>query len=495
MNTANSMQPMPAWARTRAIATPQGKRIQPKRRQTNWIQWFILLQIVCQLVLLTSLAAGPFRVIIRVAAFGVSLLFLVLLPRTQGKPHPAAWPAIGVMVILLVEFFHPTTNNTLSGIAQIALYLAILAPLFWAPRLSLDRRALRAVLLTLWGFHALSASFGILQVYVPGKFQPELSTVVAAKGSGYVQSLSMKTSGGHRVLRPMGLTDTPGGAATSGFYVVLLGVGFLLTERRMLLRAVFVAGMFLGMTCLYLCLIRGMIVVLACCVISLMGMLALRGSRAKLTTLIMILACVIMVSFFWAVSVGGAVIVKRLASITTKSPTETYYKNRGVFLDYTVNELLPKYPLGAGLGRWGMVNTYFADKSKPGIWAEIQWTAWLLDGGVPLTLAYLVTLGVALATMWKIALRRDIGDLWLWGAVMLAYNVGAVANTFSYPLFASQPGMEFWMLNAAVFAVARSYPTEGQRGLTRKSVLNTRNIAANRRFRPAPFDPAQSTYR
>src|SRR6202043_556520 len=105
-----------------------------------------------------------------------------------------------------------TTNNALSGLAQIVLYLAILAPLFWVPRLRLDTQAVRTVLLTLWSFHALSSAFGVLQVYYPGRFQPNLSAQVASRGASYLRDLTIVVSGGQRVYRPMGLTDAPGGA-------------------------------------------------------------------------------------------------------------------------------------------------------------------------------------------------------------------------------------------------------------------------------------------
>ena len=46
-------------------------------------------------------------------------------------------------------------------------------------------------------------------------------------------------------------------------------------------------------------------------------------------------------------------------------------------------------------------------------------------------------------------------DLPFWGAIVLAYSIGATALTFSYPIFLSQSGMEFWLLNATLFAAAR----------------------------------------
>ncbi len=120
-------------------------------------------------------------------------------------------------------------------------------------------------------------------------------------------------------------------------------------------------------------------------------------------------------------------------------------------------ELLPQYPFGAGLGRWGMINQYFGDNSDPkrkSIYVEIMWTGWLLDGGVPLIAAYVAALALAFITAIRITLIRG-SDLWLAGALLVAYNVGALAATFVSPFFMAQGGMELWLLNAALFAAAR----------------------------------------
>jgi hypothetical protein len=105
-----------------------------------------------------------------------------------------------------------------------------------------------------------------------------------------------------------------------------------------------------------------------------------------------------------------------------------------------------------------MMNGYFGDNSNPftkSIWVEIQWTGWLLDGGVPLIIAYAAAIAQACLTAWKIAIsQRKLGDFSLWGGLILAYNIGALAITFNYPLFIGQGGMEFWLLNSAVFVAA-----------------------------------------
>jgi hypothetical protein len=164
---------------------------------------------------------------------------------------------------------------------------------------------------------------------------------------------------------------------------------------------------------------------------------------------------VVVISFAWAAWVGGEAMTNRLSTLIEDEPGEVYYSNRGHFLDDTINVLLPKYPLGAGLGRWGMMHYYFADKNDAArgeIWAEIQWTGWLLDGGVPLIVLYCVALLAAFYVAGRAAMSRSEA-IGAFGAMVFAYDVGALAMTFNYPIFISQSGMEFWVLNACLYAV------------------------------------------
>lgn len=445
-------------------------RTEPKRSLPPsgvWAIRFVLLLIAFQIALVFTNqvapllgGAGAVRVVLRAGSFGASLLLLTSLPRSSWR-HPAAGPAILASVIVLVSVLHPTTNTLLAGVAHAALYVAVLAPLFWVPRLRVDADVFRRIVIILWGFHTLSAGVGVLQVYFPGQFQPGLSSVIAEMDSGYVDSLRMTTASGQEVFRPMGLTDVPGGAAMAGFYTVLLGMALFLTDRRAWLKAACVASMTLGMMVLYLAQVRSALAVTGICVMAFAAILLLRRNLVKLSALAAVLGAVVVGSLVLAVSVGGEAVTNRLTTLVEDRPTDVYYSNRGHFLEETIDELLPRYPFGAGLGRHGMMNIYFGDNADPdrsAIWVEIQWTAWLLDGGVPLILAYVAALLVALWTAWRVARRRASGyqgDLALWGAMLVAYNIGALAWTFTYPLFMSQNGLEFWLLNAALFTAAR----------------------------------------
>jgi hypothetical protein len=78
--------------------------------------------------------------------------------------------------------------------------------------------------------------------------------------------------------------------------------------------------------------------------------------------------------------------------------------------------------------------------------------------------AYVATLLITLGTCWRISRRPTAGgadDLALWATVLLAYGIGVLALTFSYPVFQSQTGLEFWLLNAVLFAAARPGRSRG----------------------------------
>lgn len=434
----------------------------PRKRPKGafpWVPAFILFQLLCQMALIVG-DIGWARMVVRMAAFGASLA-LVLALRGRGSAHPASGMAMMALGVLGVCVFHPETRSLVGGVAQVGLYAAVLGPLFWVPRLtSIDMRMLRRAVMILWGFHVLSASLGVLQVYRPGVFQPPVSAVVESKGKGYVESLKITTATGQRVFRPMGLTDVPGGASISGLYAVLLGVGFFLTRRTPAVMAASLASIGLGVACLYLSQVRALVVMTGISLIAVAGILVWRRDVRRLSTLVGGTALMIMIGFVAARSMAGADVSQRMGTLVRARPSQVYYENRGRFLEDAIFKTLPRAPLGEGLGHWGMTATYFGG-STPGknVWVEIQWAGWIVDGGAPLLVTYLLTLGMALWASWRIARARppsaEAHDLPFWGAIVLAYSVGATALTFSYPIFLSQSGMEFWLLNATLFAAAR----------------------------------------
>ena len=453
------MSPQPATQplRTLPAAEPSRRKpAQPARTPAVWVQGMFLFQFACQL-LMVLVDMGPLRAAMRVAVFGVSLVFLTFLPG-RGRLHPAGRAAVGVVGLLAAFFFHPETNGILGGLAQIGFNLAVLSPLFWGPRIKIDSQGLRKVLLIIWAFHTASSAVGVLQVYFPGRFQPNLSQMISSQGEGYVESLTITTASGERTFRPMGLTDTPGGASMSGFYAFMLGVGFFLMDRRWAFRAVCAFAMFLGITALYLSYVRSVLVLLGVCIVCMAVVLALRGEVKRLTAFAAMVGAVASIGFSVAAAIGGEGLVNRVSTLLDDNPSEVYDRNRGHFLRHTL-ELAPEYPLGIGLGRWGMMSVYFGDNVPldPKLWVEIQWTGWLLDGGIPLMLAYGIAVLAALWVAFLVAMGRMGGqhaNLWMLGMIVFAYDVGGLALTFNFPFFASQAGLEFWVMNALLFSAA-----------------------------------------
>lgn len=425
---------------------------------TYWLVGYLLVAIVCQLALLAEQLAA-FRIAFRIGTFAIGLVGLVAIP-IPGRRHAHPAALVGGLALLVVAtgLFHPRTNAPLAAIAQIVLYLAILSPLFWVPRLAVAPADLARFFAVLWGFHTLSAIVGILQVYAPGQFAGNLSSTIADQGDGYVEDLKITLADGQRILRPMGLTDLPGGAASAGFNAFLFGMGFLATSRRRTLQVLGIAAMALGLFCMYLSYIRSVLVVAGVIGVFYFGALLATGRRAAALRVGLVVPIVVLGAFAWAFAVGGDDLASRIRTLTDDRPDEVYRANRGRYLEATFENQLPDHPLGMGLGRWGMVHAYFGDPSNPEsppVWVEIQWTAWAVDGGVLLILLYGAAIAIAIGATARVALRAEP---WLagWATVILAYDVGAVAVTFNYSLFIGQGGLEFWLLNAAIFAAGRN---------------------------------------
>jgi hypothetical protein len=442
-------------------------------RVSHALEWFLVVEFVCQLALLVQSLAS-FRVVFRCAAFGVSLGFLFLFP--PGKRfHPSTKVCLLALVLVGLAAFHPTTNSALSATMQFLLYAAVAAPLIWVSNLELDKAEIRRALLMMLVFQAISSFVGILQVYFPGQFRGATSIVIASQSRSYLRGLYYRNSFGQMVMRPSGLTDIPGGVNGAGQYTVLLSLYFLLTERKQIARIASAAAAIVGVAAVYLSGVKaGMIcLVLSMCVfvalffwrsLTTLRLRAPSASRRRRVSAIQVCALsmtIAIVGYLVAFNVGGEGVLNATQTLTQSAPGQLFYQERGRFLEYTLEELLPQFPFGAGLGRWGMMRYYFGDPANlnsPAIWVEIQWTAWLLDGGVPLVITYAMALTMAVIFALRCAVNVPIGDLAVLSALIAAYDVSVAAATFDSVPFIGGTGVEFWMLNAMLFgAIMRAY--------------------------------------
>lgn len=428
-----------------------------KRLPWNFAEWFVVSQTLLPALLYLP-GTQAFRVPIRMGCYGITLAALIYYWRSSKRSahHPAVPWLIASMIYLTVMMAHPATNSLASGLAQIGLYFAVLAPVIWAPKLVESPVRLERLLWLLLICNGLSSIVGVLQVYDPARWMPaEFSSMFANSQFG-LATVSYKGPDGQTIIRPPGLGDAPGAVAGAGILALFLGLVIAGRSRSFSTKSSALALAAFGGAAVFLTLVRSSfligLVMIACFII-----LQIRQGRVG-TAVSTSLLCVgvIAVAFIGAFTLGGESISSRFSTILDANPVDFYADNRGNQVYYAFFEQLPEYPLGAGLGRWGMMYAYFGDPTNlfsPPIWAEIQWPAWIVDGGIILVLlsgaALLITLrhGVFHAVRFGDANMRSLS------AIVVSVLCGLFALSFSYPVFASTTGIQFWFLAGSLHGV------------------------------------------
>jgi len=427
-----------------------------------WLLGMLVVPFVCQLALLVP-ALNGYRVVFRTAAFAISLLALLFVPG-RPQPNPVRLWLVSCLLIVMTMMMHTQTNSALSGLAQVTLYLAIMAPLFWVGRLRISPDTFFIVTLVFWLMSTASAVVGVLQTLYPGRFQMPITNEILRYGMA--EGLKITLADGSRMYRPTGLTDSPGGASSAGFMAYVFGLGFLTTSKRWPLAVSGAVAIGIGLYCIYIAQVRvHFILALACTLIFCVGLVRF-GRFGSAWRRLIILPLVLALSTTAAIQVGGAQVTSRLATLVADDPGAVYRKNRGQFLEEAFVRQLPTYPFGAGLGRWGMVRSYFGTEgnlNSPPIWVEIQFSAWVLDGGLPLLFCYSMATVLALAFTLRQASQCTDSRLKVWGLLVAGYSLSIIAVMFSYVPFIGQLGLEYWLLNAAYWTTVhfQSVRTQG----------------------------------
>jgi hypothetical protein len=402
------------------------------------------------------------RLPLRIAAFGISLAALLwwLGHRRRISAHPAMhWLALAIVWLGFMTF-HPSTNTALAGVGQTLLYLSVLAPLFWASAMVRTSHQLVRLLAILLICNGINSIVGLLQVYAPGTFMPqEFSSIVMASKAG-LANYTYVDSFGKLAIRPPGLFDTPGTVCAAGMLAALLGFIFAVTVKRLDLRLGALLLGIAGVAAVYLSQVRTALLIMCGCMAVYVVVLWWIQKRVKTALAFLAVAvALITVLFFLTVARTGKVSQRRYQALTASDPMTVYYDaNRGNQLAHGFTELLPSYPLGAGLARWGMMRIYFGDETNldsPPIWSELQFNAWILDGGVILVCLYCLALVAAVSQEIKIARTAD-PKLRLIACIIIAANVGTLALIFGFTPFTTQLGMQYWFLTGALYGVAKA---------------------------------------
>jgi hypothetical protein len=428
----------------------------PLREPWGWIELFAAIQLLWG-VLLFIPGAQPYRVIVRALPYVTSLAALLfVLRRRMDVPIPASgkW-LLAAFALLAMNLLHAETRVA-AGIAQVIFQIGVAAPMFWMPGMTGSRRRLARLLSVIFVASFFSAAIGVLQVYYPDSLlPPEFSALARSLNPAIVDALSYVGPDGRLIIRPPGLSDLPGGAALAGLTTVLFAVGYVShAGNSRLVRIASAGAAAVGMTALYLTQVRSLTVVAALGVL-VYALVRLRQGRVlQVGWLVLGGTAIVAMSFMWASAIGGKTIETRFSALLGTGLFTTFQENRGLFLNYTFSDLLFRFPFGAGLGRWGMMNVYFPDPSMwhaPPIHVEIQPTGWLLDGGFPMWIFYGGALASAVALAYRCARGGDDQELSYLAGVVLTFQASVIALCLTGPVFNTQLGVLFWTVTGALY--------------------------------------------
>jgi hypothetical protein len=443
-----------------AATTPNRLVVQSDRVEAwGWLEVFVLIQSLSTALLFLP-EAQSYRFLIRALPYGASA-GLALLHYNRNRGHVLLPPGGGylaaTLLLLGLNLLHPTTVFP-AGIAQLIFQLCIAAPVVWVAAQVQSVERLNRLLWLLFLASSASSVVGLAQVFYPDTFMPNFSTLGLAINPQMVRALSYVGANGQLIIRPPGLTDVPGGAAIGGLTAALLGIVFGSQTGQVTIRRIFcftLAGA--GVSVIYFSQVRSLILMLIVAIIVLCVLLARQGHLIQSAWIGGVCATLLVVAFGWAVVVGGKSVLDKYSTLTDDGLVQSFQQNRGIFVRITLEDLVTEYPFGAGVGRWGMMSVYFGgDPSQPRpIWAEIQMTGWLLDGGLLMWFLYGGAILTSLYYLYRVS--NSIVDVRLkyLASVVLCLNCFVVGQSFAGPIFNTQFGIQFWFLTAALYGVSR----------------------------------------
>lgn len=461
----------------------------PQRLPWGWIE-----VVTLSLVLIPALTFVPYlspvRIFLRVAQYGIgTIAWIGVLTSGRGRRLPSftgrSW-AVFCAVWILLQVLNPMGDLPLAAPAHCILTLSILAPIFWAPRISLSYARVHQMIRILFVCSFFSLIFGFLQYYNPGQVAgktyisgrfdpPSIQIVQMLQETGQWRALMIEKPGGQKVFRPFGLTDSPGGASGAASTCCLIGMVWILSGGPLWKRGFYGLVCLMSMIMLYFCQVR-VIYLVTIGSLGLLGVcLFLRRDFRALTTLATIGLAIFAAALGWVVRNGGAEILKRFEALVEKSASKVYSENRGAFLESVFNQLIWDYPLGSGLGHWGMINLYFGHPRRD-IYSEIQFQAWVYDGGIPLLIAYLAAAVLTLWHVFRISLRTRNQEFAKIACASVGMCMGILVMGLSGMPFISPAGLQFWLVLGAMIG-ASSHEAAAARSAARLGSVPRRGRA------------------
>lgn len=418
----------------------------------GWLEWFAASQTFFPALLFIP-GITPVRTATRVAAYVVALVAWagVASRDKRADKFPAKMWLLACILWLTASLAHPNNYSIKTAVGQVLLYVAVMSPAFWAGEALNNPRQIRRVMAVLFLCNAASATIGLGQVFYPNRLNPP--DIPALRGIYQGEDLMFETTDGRRILRPCGLTDTPGAASSAGAAAALIGLCFAIRPGPLWRRLACLGLAFVGVAVIYYTQVRTLIVMLTLCVAVLAALLIYQRNLRSAVTLLGGGTAVIVGSLYWVARTMGSRVFERFGTLLSSNPASLYQSSRGAYVTHSLTTVLIENPLGYGLGWWGMVYASFGDPRRVSpVWVEVMIPAWIVDGGLPLLLAYGGAIVVAMADSLRIALTCRDKELGFWAAVVVAQNLSLVANCFGFVTFLTPFGLQFWLLAAALHA-------------------------------------------
>jgi hypothetical protein len=442
-----------APALTASMSLPAAKKL-----PWGFAEAFVISQTALPAILILP-GTQPMRLPIRISAFAISLAafaWYVLSPKAKVRQSKAQSWVFAVMALLAVMLFHPSTPSFVGGLAHLAVYFAVMAPLFWAPSMVESPERLARIMWILLVCAGVNSVVGVLQVYDPDRWLPaEFSRFMVAQDMG-LGPVTFTGPDGRQMVRPPGLFDTPGSVSGPAAYAAMLGLVFAVSQTAAWRRILSLAFAGAGLAAIYLSQVRISWAVTLGMMLAYSLTLSKQGRMGRATQFSMLAGGIFIGGFILAVSLGGQEISDRFLTLFASDPLSVYRTARGAHLDMTFDRLLVEHPFGAGLGRWGMAAAYFGTFTErtPAMWAEIQLAGWMIDGGILMIGLYGAALVMTALSAWRVAMVPNDHRLARCGAVVLAANLGTAAMIFSFTPFVAQMGIQYWFLAGALHGVA-----------------------------------------
>jgi hypothetical protein len=429
-----------------------------RNRAWGFPEFFIISQILAPAVLFLP-GTQSLRVLIRMAPFLISLGALVFYGRKAFHfklMAPAQKWLVLCCIWLVLMVFHPGTNSLVAAAGQALLYLSVLAPVFWAPHIKLTPERMQRLLFIILIISGINSMVGILQVYDPGTWMPKQLSVLVTGTLGGVGNVSYIGPDGRVIIRPTGLSDNPGAVSGPATAAALLGLIFFFEPIRLWRRLVAALSAIAGVTVIFLSQVRTSFLVACGALLAYVVLLALQRQKRKAVLLVIFGVLAFGISFFLALGLGGQSIEDRFVTLLADNPANVYYENRGAQIQYGFDTLLFQYPVGAGIGRWGMMYTYFGDPNNlesPAIWAELQPNAWVLDGGLVLLLLYSFAVLANLRSQIRMVRAARSQGMKFSTSAIAAVNLVTMALIFGYTPFTNQVGVQYWFLSGSLHSI------------------------------------------